>query len=182
MTDKTIGLKLHNQQLNQEIIESLQEALLILMKEKNFKKITITELCSKAGVSRMAFYGNFKNKDEIITAIVTHSNNQIIKEIGSPFRTNVSEEWYYHLFEIIDQNTNFLKIIFNAQFKYRYLSMINELVLRNQPSSKESYYRIIWAGGIVNSIIYWIDHDKKESIKEIASFCYHSLNQWIIVK
>ena len=37
-------------------------ALLHLMKEKTFYNISIKEICEKAGVSRLTYYRNFKNK------------------------------------------------------------------------------------------------------------------------
>lgn len=47
--------------------ESIFTALMILMEKKNFKEISITELTKKAGVSRMAFYRNYNNLEDIIT-------------------------------------------------------------------------------------------------------------------
>ena len=56
----TTGLKKHTDEVNKVIIDSLIEALLLLMKEYQYEDISITMLCKKAGVSRMAFYGNFE--------------------------------------------------------------------------------------------------------------------------
>ena len=50
----------YNKELNYAIKEALQDALILLMKEKQYRSISITELCKKAGVSRMAFYNNYK--------------------------------------------------------------------------------------------------------------------------
>ncbi len=181
MTDdnKLRGLKKHNKQLNQIISESLEEALMLLMQEKPFDSISITELCQKAGVSRMAFYGNYKSKDDIITKIVSTSNHEILNEIGSPFRAGVDETWYLNLFKILHRRADLLKIIFSAHFEYYYLSIVNDMVLRNHPVSEDAYRRIIWAGGMVNTVIHWVNNDQKESLEDIAKFCYHSLNPWI---
>ena len=51
-----LGLISYNKELNYAIKEALQDALILLMKEKQYRSISITELCKKAGVSRMAFY------------------------------------------------------------------------------------------------------------------------------
>ena len=55
-----LGLISYNKELNYAIKEALQDALILLMKEKQYRSISITELCRKAGVSRMAFYNNYK--------------------------------------------------------------------------------------------------------------------------
>ena len=56
--------------------ESIFTALMILMKKKNFKEISITEITNKAGVSRMAFYRNYNIKEDIITTYI----DELLKE------------------------------------------------------------------------------------------------------
>ena len=46
--------------------ECIVTALLRLMDTKNYSDISITEITNLAGVSRMAYYRNYKNKDEIL--------------------------------------------------------------------------------------------------------------------
>ncbi len=45
--------------------ECIVSALLRLIYEKPLSVITISELCSRAGVSRMAFYRNYTSKEDI---------------------------------------------------------------------------------------------------------------------
>ncbi len=47
--------------------DCLFEALMILMRRKDYREITVTELTKVAGVSRMAFYRNYHSIDAIIT-------------------------------------------------------------------------------------------------------------------
>ena len=44
-------------------------ALLDLLKEKPFSRISVSELCKEAGISRQTFYSLFKSKDNVITYI-----------------------------------------------------------------------------------------------------------------
>lgn len=46
--------------------ESIFTALMIIMEKKDFKEISITEITKKAGVSRMAFYRNYNQMEDII--------------------------------------------------------------------------------------------------------------------
>ena len=48
------------------VVESITGALLILMQKKPISEINISELCSRAGVSRVSFYRNFSSLDEIL--------------------------------------------------------------------------------------------------------------------
>ena len=47
-------------------VDCIYEALVILMETKPYKEITITDITRKAGVSRMAYYRNFQDKDDIL--------------------------------------------------------------------------------------------------------------------
>ena len=56
-----------NQESNHLTRESLETALLYLLQKKDLRKISITELVQTAGVSRNAFYRNYKSKEEILS-------------------------------------------------------------------------------------------------------------------
>lgn len=45
---------------------SITEALLNLMKEKPYSRISVSEICKRAGVSRQTFYTLFESKDNVI--------------------------------------------------------------------------------------------------------------------
>lgn len=176
--DKTSGLKAHNENLNKVVRESLQQALLMLMDSKEFGKISVTELCEKAGVSRMAFYGNFESIDDLLEDIVRAYSADLVYRIGSPFRHGISLDWYVQMFTRVEANADILSLLFRAGFKYKYLSIINASVLHNPNiSTHKKYLRLSWAGSIVNIIIYWIDNNLTESVSEIAQFCYQNLNK-----
>lgn len=44
----------------------MEDALLQLMKVKEFSAITVTDICEKAGISRLTFYRNFEIKEDIL--------------------------------------------------------------------------------------------------------------------
>lgn len=48
----------------------LHEALLQLLKKKPLNKITVQELCKKAGVNRTTFYNHYETPDDILREIV----------------------------------------------------------------------------------------------------------------
>ena len=45
------------------------QSLLYLMRKKSFHEIKITEICKKAGVSRLSYYRNFESKEDIAVRI-----------------------------------------------------------------------------------------------------------------
>lgn len=46
--------------------ECLSDALLDLMKENDYSKISIKDICGAAGLSRQTFYQFFNSKDDVI--------------------------------------------------------------------------------------------------------------------
>lgn len=60
------NLIVSNKESNQLTKESIETALLFLMEKKDLQQISISELVRKAGVSRNAFYRNYKSKEEIL--------------------------------------------------------------------------------------------------------------------
>lgn len=140
------------------------------MEELNYDDISITMLCKKAGVSRMAFYGNFASKDDILKKIVEDINVAVVKEIGSPFKNITDRDYYKKLFIIIDQNRDTLSLLFKAGFQYFYLEKLNEVVLKDTSSKDNILQRLTWNGAIVNTIYYWLNNNSL-SIDEIAEYC-----------
>ena len=63
------NLKRSNQESNAITRESLEISLLQLLDKKDLKKITISELVERAGVSRAAFYRNYESKEELLESI-----------------------------------------------------------------------------------------------------------------
>ena len=98
------GIKKYNYELNKAIKESLIDALYLLLKNKSNKKITVTELCKKAGVSRVAFYNNFKTIDEVVNLTFYVKSHTMLQIIGNPFSNANCLDWYVNLFEEIGKN------------------------------------------------------------------------------
>jgi AcrR family transcriptional regulator len=46
--------------------QKLVDAALILVEKKGYERMTVDDICEKAGVTKGAFYGHFKNKHQVI--------------------------------------------------------------------------------------------------------------------
>ena len=170
--ERLSGLRKHSEELNRVVIESLQGALLQLVTKKPYDSITVTELCKKAGVSRMAFYGNFDSKDDIIKKIAYDLQNELFLRIGSPFRQAVTYNWYLDLFRFTAEKSEILKSILCAGYQGKYLELVNSIILRHKDmQTEDSYLRLLWSGGIVNAVVYWLSGDMAETPEQMAGFC-----------
>lgn len=59
-----------NESRNAYVVEHLTSSMLELLKEKPISEISVSELCSMAGVGRTSFYRNYKEKEDIVKAYV----------------------------------------------------------------------------------------------------------------
>lgn len=78
-----------------------ETCLLTMMKSIAYKKISVTDLCSKIGIARKNFYRYFENKDDVLVALIDHTINEYPK-YKFPY-PNTSND----LFKEIDQYLNF---------------------------------------------------------------------------
>ncbi|MGN1103913.1 MAG: TetR/AcrR family transcriptional regulator [Candidatus Coproplasma sp.] len=169
---KLVGLKKHSEEINGVVKESLRDALIVLVSKKPYDKITITELCAKAGVSRMAFYSNFDSKDEILKEIIMSLQDELVERYGSPFRSAPSYEWYIGLLTLAKEKSSILIPIFYAGFLSNYIELTNKSILRHKDiSSEEKFIRLLWSGGVINIIVRWLIDGMKETPEEMAGYC-----------
>lgn len=176
---RLIGLKKHSEELNRVVVESLQGALLQLLTQKPYAEITVTELCRRAGVSRMAFYGNFGDKDGILKRILLYMQGQLVASIGSPFNQPVTAEWYEKLFLLVQRQAQTLKLILCAGLQDKYLEIVDGVILsRKNMSPRETYLKLLWGGGMLNAIAHWLSSGMKESPSEMAAFCAEYLSDF----
>lgn len=61
----------------------IQESLLILLKNRDLKHITIMELCEKAGVHRSTFYNHYGSQYEVFNDIESEYMSEIEKYMSS---------------------------------------------------------------------------------------------------
>ena len=87
-------------------IDCIYEALVRLMEIKPYKEITITDITNKAGVSRMAYYRNYQDKDDIL---INHLREEMEKAASEFLRDkNPSHEefWRRIIFSIVEDPIN----------------------------------------------------------------------------
>lgn len=155
------------------------DALLILMNEKDFDDISITEICNKAGVSRMAYYRNYYTKKDIIL--------EYLKDIGEDFKkeshkwkedkTYTNEHVINFLFSYFEKYIFFIKTLRKANLsgllqEYLNYYLEKETTTLEMDDPYQKYHMYSYSGALYNVFMKWIDNDMKESKEEMAAiFC-----------
>lgn len=164
-------LKRNNAESKFITCEAIKEALYLLMEKKDFDEIKISEIIKKSGVSRSAFYRNYKTKDEILHDTLTEIHDLFLARGTYSLQNN----WEL-IFSILRENKKKLDLILKAGLEYHLLSKFNEnLDMKSGKDFKEAMNN----GLIINVLIYWARCGMQGTDKEAADRIIKSYNQII---
>ncbi len=146
----------------------IKEALIFLMEEKDFAKISISDICTKADINRSTFYSHYKDTRQVISDIEDDiiSRFPVIEGYDKDFRLAIRS-----IFAFIKENSELItimvvkrrddsfmeKIIKTALTRYEHLSTES-----NEERMRLNY--IFCVSGIIGIIREWISSDFELSI------------------
>ncbi|MCI8956166.1 MAG: TetR/AcrR family transcriptional regulator [Eubacterium sp.] len=147
------------------------EAVIALMKEKIFDKITILDITRKAGVSRMTFYKYYHSKEQVVESYLQEIISGYVEKFGDNFSDdfpnfdntlaalNYFDEYADFFLEIA--HAGLYNLLINAVNLY----MEETIVPRYQVSPYKIYY---YAGALLNIFIKWEESGKNIDAETIA--------------
>ena len=117
------------------------DALMLLMDEKPYKKINISDITTKAGIARTTFYRNYHDKDDIV---FEYLNKTITIKLQKSEKAAVDERKntivilldYKHL---IDHKKNLLKIFSNNHIENRIFMQLQRLPIEMMEHIKKQF-------------------------------------------
>lgn len=168
------NLKRSNQESNAITRESLEISLLQLLYKKDLKKITISELVERAGVSRAAFYRNYESKEELLESIFQSTVSKITQSLeGYNFKTDLYQIWVY-LFKEAKKEARIISLAVDYNFEKLLTKAVYEFLekrSKNQKSSQgpASYLNSFLSSAIVSVLAKWIKDGMKVPAEKMAS-------------
>lgn len=158
------ALKRNNEESRRVTREALFEALYLLIDEKEYKQIKISELCERAGVSRQAFYRNFSSIDEVLEERVI----RIAREITEGLTADIRQNWI-HIFNVVDAGMSGINTLLKADMEHVILKYMNYYL---PVGEKERKLQVVWNGVIYNLVIDWAVNKKPASYLDMAELAY----------
>lgn len=176
----------YNLEQNHLTKESILEALILLMKKKDFKNISVTEVTKKAGVSRMAFYRNYQIMEDVI---IDHLENMFNDYLTLLMQQKISNyemtRLYFYYFR---QHQLFIATLLQARLTHlileqsvEFLDEFSKLLICEIDCSPEfERYNIRFiAGGFFNVLMTWCEHGMVESDEQMAELVCERLSNHI---
>lgn len=152
--------------------EYIAEALVQLMTEKEYEKITIKEITEKAGVARLTFYRNF---DSIEAVLEWYINKHVEAYFEKLHRQNVTDvyETIAVSFRAVLEDNEFTQLM----IKYKFFHLIKKpfarfiTTLMKEMGVYEDYTPAqinFIIGGLYYNLLYYVQSDEPFEVDKIA--------------
>ena len=159
--------------------ECIVTALIELMKIKPYNSISITDIATLAGVSRMAYYRNYKSKDEILIKYLLDQKDRFVSDIGNRRADDLKEIIKYGAMFYQD-NAAVIQAIYEAGLAHHLSGILEECIYDYFPvasTTTDGRYAVHFYVGAVFSVFrLWFDEGMLESADEISELIYRFIN------
>lgn len=171
---------------------NLQNALIILLKEKPIEKITVTELCNASSITRKTFYLHYESIaklfEERIEQLLVDLESSLLATSKSRHETDSHrlQPQMIHLFQHVYDNQDFYRFMFSASSNFAYYEMfflqIKKLVKKSVDSmttfEKVTEFEISYqANAILGVIMEWCYHNFEETIDDMNQLLIKVIKQ-----
>lgn len=98
--------------------KALYEALIMLLEEKEYEEIKVSDLCDKAMINRSTFYAHFSDKYDLLDSFMNDLKQSLVDELNRNNQYHNTKEYYMELIKLfinhIDEHkTTYRSIITN---------------------------------------------------------------------
>lgn len=157
------------QELNLFIKDCITKALLQMMKKQPLDAITITALVKTAGVSRVSFYRNYTDKQDIIKQHL----RKLMNEWGDDFEKNNNGDMNYFSESLLHhyyKNKDFYLLLYQHELSNLiYENLRTACKLEEARNPIERYLKAMIAGTIFGWVDEWLRLGMKESPAELIT-------------
>lgn len=147
------------------------EAYYELLKKQQCSEISVSDICEKAGVSRMSFYRNFKSKEDLISKSV----EKIMQELKSNLLESKCINQYIVTREIFSTAKKYRDAFIsfrNSNYAEQFVDTISEKLFSFAPQDiinpSRKYTPIFFFSALAGVLNIWIKNGTKESPEEMA--------------
>lgn len=159
------------------------EALMLLLDQKKYEDITISELAEKAGVSRMTYYRTYENKEDVVVQFLNSRTDELLKEFDK--KSGDDYEWFKSIFqEILNNQEVTYKILRTPQLCAVALEHFNKFAQTIIPRIYErSGYNtdinhiVYETGGFIFLMSRWVLNGCHESPEAMAKLLYQYIHK-----
>lgn len=151
--------------------ESIELALMDLMRTQAFSSITVKEITHHAHVSRVSFYRNFSSKEEVLEQFMADRSKQLVSTATSELPDQEVRHFLEETLAQIVRNAEFFELLRKnglTYLLYRFFLREGSAYIKQFQPSAVPYQDTYYTGGTLLVIMRWIDSGMPESPAELA--------------
>ena len=165
------------------------QALIYLLSQKDYSKITIEQIIAQADIGRATFYAHFETKDYLLKALCQELFAHIFAAQtgaqdahGHLFDCEISDNVYLHLFHHLQKNDNHILDLLSGRNNELFLAYFREnlrvlvasqlhlFAHRKAPELPESFWVDHIASVFTQSVKWWVENGMGESPEVITNY------------
>ena len=162
-----------------KVKDRLMQAMISLAKEKEWTKITVTDLINRAGVARASFYRNFDTIGDLIEYGVDRIRANFWKSAPPVEKGFISGEMLTYTFSYYLRHKELILSFHHSGMSVNILNIMTESMILSFGNmtiqSIDRYSLYYYAGALYNMTICWLENGAKETPEQMAEqFLKHS--------
>ena len=153
--------------------ECLSDALIQLMREKDFEKISIKEISDTAGVGRATWFRHYTSKNEALTFKFVQVWNRWADEHAIAVRDRFDLANAKNFFQFNYEIKHILEIVYTSNMQSAIYDALYQVMMPQYgANAKECYQARFYSYGLFGLLDEWIKRGFKESVEEMVIFFY----------
>ncbi|MGM9538797.1 MAG: TetR/AcrR family transcriptional regulator [Candidatus Onthomonas sp.] len=152
----------------------LTDALLALMEEKPFEKISVADICRRADLSRQTFYHCFSSKEEILRRLLQRQYQAQLRRLLALPEIGL-EDAVFAFATVLSDNRALLQTMARHHLESLILSEITaciqlfaQLFAAPRPEPEQSFAVAFLSGALANTLLCWLKTGEPFSPAELA--------------
>lgn len=166
-------LENHKTERNRFTRMNIGEAVVELLKEKEFDKIKVSEITKKAGVSRMTYYNYYETKEQVLRDYLYELINEFAMESNNHPEAGSMMSYQHIVFSLkfFDRYASFFLTLNKAGFYGMIINAVNEFMLEHIRTEYKGpvYWIYCYTGALLNLFIKWEENRKDVSAEEVGA-------------
>ena len=170
VSNKKDVLKMSNIESNLFTKECIITALLQLLNETPFEKITDTAIIERSGVSRAGFYRNYSSKEKVLEELAILFYNKLTDILTDTQYQANPRQWFINLFNEEIENEAVIRLLIEANVPNNYILSLDNFSQNIYPinSSKDRYFVVAFSSFVKEICLDWLKHGTEETPEELA--------------
>ena len=165
--------------------KNLYDGLLLMMKEKTFEEIKVSDICSVALTNRSTFYDHFTDKYELLDSLIVDLEKGLVKKLEENSSSTSAKSYYMKMIELffdhISENINVYAAIIKKNNNSIVMDMAYDAIIKDVESHIDEYENIktdiptqiiskFYVSAVINVCLEYIKYKNKYKKEDILSY------------